>query len=220
MEWAEAERSALAMIIERRGKGQITGFKENIGYYLFYYLFKFLVSPSTLFQAREMLLPSVKSVFVPGSGESFDTIFPAEGPASGGNYVTITGSEFQATRSYVCTFRDLANSSRSVNFSAVYDASTEIRCVMGAWPFPEAITRLELRNNGTLVNTTSGPDLYNFKGELQKYVPEACVDGCNPCIYYYYHFTHCDLPQVAPCFLTIRMYATFFQFRWRRYSQQ
>ncbi len=98
------------------------------------------------------------------AGERFDSLSPAEGPASGGNYVTITGSGFQATRSYVCSFRDLANSSRSVNFSAVYDESTEIRCVMGLWPFPEAITRLELRNNGTLVNSTRGPYNYNFKG--------------------------------------------------------
>ncbi len=124
--------------------------------------------------ASRMLFAHGKVCLCLISGESFDSIYPAEGPASGGNYVTIAGSEFQATRSYVCTFRDLANSSRSVNFSAVYDESTEVRCVMGTWPFPEAITRLELRNNGTLVNTTSGPYLYNFKGENPRDVSQAC----------------------------------------------
>ena len=111
----------------------------------------------------------------PTGGESYDGLSPAKGPATAGagDFITISGTGFNASNQYVCTFTDMTNSSRTISFDGgVDEAAQGVRCSMGMWPYPEAIARFTLRSGAEEVPQSQGIQLfYNFKGECKMLAP-------------------------------------------------
>ncbi|KAJ1493138.1 hypothetical protein T484DRAFT_1769289 [Baffinella frigidus] len=106
-------------------------------------------------------------------GELFSSLEQSQGPAAGGQSITLHGVALDPAGAYSLTFTDIA-SQRAMEVGMAFLSDTALSGVLPPWPYQAAATAVSLIRNGTEVpKDGSGTYFYNIFASVSAVSPTA-----------------------------------------------